>query len=318
MFLNFWVLPSTGHPYSHRFQSPRSAARHRYHRERRLRLSARCWPSTSARAPRARACPLSVRAVDQSHPDDRPSPHNSQPTGIALGPDGNIWVAETGRGAIAKITPAGIVTEFALGAGNQPYAVTSGIGGVVWITERSGVLSTIDSAGHVRGVALPNGVTAFAGITKGPDAAMWFTDGHTHAIGRIDASGKVSEFPLPPGEAPPSGITVGSDGNLWFSEDTEPLTTQNAGRITPSGQIALVKIPHAEQMDPIVTGPDGNVYIGDRFFTLNRLTPSGAVTPFAVTLGYPAVVGLAVGPDRNVWMISGWARFKRSVLGAGR
>ena len=37
------------------------------------------------------------------------------PRGITAGPDGNIWVAEAGGdGAIARVTPGGEVTEFAV------------------------------------------------------------------------------------------------------------------------------------------------------------------------------------------------------------
>ena len=35
------------------------------------------------------------------------------PKGITAGPDGNIWVAESaGDGAIARVTPTGVATEF--------------------------------------------------------------------------------------------------------------------------------------------------------------------------------------------------------------
>ena len=37
----------------------------------------------------------------------------SDPLGITTGPDGNLWVAESGVNQIARLTPAGAVTEFA-------------------------------------------------------------------------------------------------------------------------------------------------------------------------------------------------------------
>ena len=45
---------------------------------------------------------------------------DSQPTGIVAGPDGNLWVAETTGSRIARVTPAGVATEFTLPAGRGP------------------------------------------------------------------------------------------------------------------------------------------------------------------------------------------------------
>jgi streptogramin lyase len=67
-------------------------------------------------------------------------------TGITAGPDGNIWVAMEFGSRVAKVTPAGVVTEY--------------------------------SAGITPGAYL-------YGITAGPDGNIWFTDSSTGTIGRI-------------------------------------------------------------------------------------------------------------------------------------
>ena len=43
---------------------------------------------------------------------------SSQPNGIALGPDGNIWFTEYNAGKIGEITPGGTITEYTLPAGS--------------------------------------------------------------------------------------------------------------------------------------------------------------------------------------------------------
>src|SRR5258708_18959261 len=46
------------------------------------------------------------------------------PVGITAGPDGNLWFAEEG-GQIGRITPAGVVTEFATPtADSLPFGIT--------------------------------------------------------------------------------------------------------------------------------------------------------------------------------------------------
>ncbi|MEA2271926.1 MAG: virginiamycin lyase, partial [Solirubrobacteraceae bacterium] len=64
---------------------------------------------------------------------------NGRPAGAALGPDGNVWFAETrAPGRIAKVTPAGTVTEFTggvtpnLSAGHMLTSVARGPDGNLW------------------------------------------------------------------------------------------------------------------------------------------------------------------------------------------
>jgi autotransporter-associated beta strand protein len=104
----------------------------------------------------------------------------SNPSGIAAGPDGNIWFTEPATGRIGRITPAGGVTEFAVGI----------------------------SAG-----AVPDDIAAR------PDGNLWFTESSGDRIGRITTTGVVTEFStgITPGSSP-EGIAAGPDGNIWFTE----------------------------------------------------------------------------------------------------
>ena len=79
---------------------------------------------------------------------------NSWPFGITTGPDGNLWFAERTGNNIARMTTAGVFTEFALKtAGSLPLAVISGPGGNIYFTENGNnaigklVVSSINSGG---------------------------------------------------------------------------------------------------------------------------------------------------------------------------
>lgn len=53
---------------------------------------------------------------------------------LTAGPDGNIW--STGDHEIARITPAGAVTEFAIpGSGGQVFGIVTGADGNLWVAE---------------------------------------------------------------------------------------------------------------------------------------------------------------------------------------
>src|SRR5258706_5459586 len=67
---------------------------------------------------------------------------------------------------------------------------------------------------------VPTAMSVPAGITQGPDGALWFTEASVSKIGRISTAGVVSEFPTPTAGAgsPLGAITQGPDGALWFTE----------------------------------------------------------------------------------------------------
>ena len=57
----------------------------------------------------------------------------SATNGIALGPDGNFWVAEEFNGSVARMTPGGTVLN-RYSVGNNPTSVATGPGGRVWVS----------------------------------------------------------------------------------------------------------------------------------------------------------------------------------------
>jgi virginiamycin B lyase len=72
-----------------------------------------------------------------------------QPYGIRAGPDGNVWFTETlrtplgtttGIPTVARITPAGVITEFSKGisAGANVWKLTTGPDNKIWFTEGPG------------------------------------------------------------------------------------------------------------------------------------------------------------------------------------
>ncbi|MGW7610475.1 hypothetical protein ACWGKW_24970 [Streptomyces sp. NPDC054766] len=50
--------------------------------------------------------------------------------GIATGPDGNVWFTQPQDGQIGRITPAGVVTEYDVPAGNSASGSNGTVVGV--------------------------------------------------------------------------------------------------------------------------------------------------------------------------------------------
>jgi streptogramin lyase len=133
----------------------------------------------------------------------------ASPSGIALGPDGNLWVTETTGNMIAKITSGGAITEYAVPTSNsQPVAIASGPDGNLWFTELAGNnVGQITAGGMITEYALPTLSAAPAAIAAGPDGKLWFVESMANKVGSITTSGTVNEYPV---FANPAGICGGS------------------------------------------------------------------------------------------------------------
>ncbi len=87
---------------------------------------------------------------------DIPTP-NSEPLGIAIGADGNIWFSEHNGNKIAKMSPAGtVLAEYTIPTPNS----------------------------HVNG------------ITLGPDGNIWFVEPTADKAGYVTPAGSFTEFPI--------------------------------------------------------------------------------------------------------------------------
>ncbi len=149
------------------------------------------------------------------------------PFSIATGPDGNLWFTEYQGDAIARITPAGVITEQDLDTSGADYPY---------------------------------------GIATGPDGNLWFAASGTNAIGRITPGGTMTQFPTPTTNSSPWGIAAGPDGSMWFTEfDGDKIGRITSGiavadrkpALNGTGQVGLPLVCDAD-----VWGPASSVTIG--------------------------------------------------------
>ncbi len=244
------------------------------------------------------------------------------PGGIVTGSDGNLWftrndASTSPAGQIARMTPAGAVTDFSAGISRSYLGnITAGPDGNLWFTETSPYrVARITPAGAVTEFA--SGLTGPPGhITAGPDGNLWFTE-RGGRIGRITPAGNVTELAsTTSGE--PVDIAAGPDGNVWFTERSERSTGHAGlvGRVTPAGVITEFPINGAGE--GITTAADGNLWITERpafegetgggsvsgtppAGRLAKITPSGSVTEYCDLPEHGTPNAIAAGPDGNLW-----------------
>jgi virginiamycin B lyase len=200
-------------------------------------LVAACGKGTPITSGTATPAPTPPPAVTSQYPIPTKS---SQPEGITLGADGNLWITEFAASKIGQLAVNGKISDVVTPTRRSgPFGTASGPGPNlnVWFTEESiARVGQITTSGppYVE-YTLPNPAAKPVGIALGSDGNMWVTDPGTNSIWRVEQLRqkphiKFTQFPLA-GNAQPLAITNGPDGALWF---TEP-GTNSIGRIPISG-----------------------------------------------------------------------------------
>ncbi|HEV8542044.1 MAG TPA: hypothetical protein VGR78_06615, partial [Verrucomicrobiae bacterium] len=189
----------------------------------------------------------------------------SSPAGIALGPDGALYIADRGSSRIRKVDTNGIIVTIA-GTGvaaftgdggpatqatlNSPYGVSVGPDGLVYICDTGnsrvrrigadGIITTIVGGPIIPGVAIGDGGPASQAelnspyrVTFGSDGSMYIVDRGQGRIRRIGAdgiistvagTGKISSYGGDGGQAAladlngPGDIAIAADGSFYIAD----------------------------------------------------------------------------------------------------
>jgi plastocyanin len=144
------------------------------------------------------------------------------------GPDGNLWITESSGsvpnivGKVAKVTTAGVFTEYPMSAGGIPFGIAAGPDGNLWLTEAqefgTGVgsrVAKVTTSGVFTEYVAPTASSPDV-IMAGPDGNLWLTEGFATKAARVTNSGVFTEYAPPGGSG--SGVAAGPDGNVWFTE----------------------------------------------------------------------------------------------------
>lgn len=247
--------------------------------------------------------------------------------------------AAAGAMTVRQAPPVvGQVSEYELGAGTRPQALTAGPDGNLWfagIRNVSGgftdVLGKVTPAGEVTEFELGthSANLGLSDITVGPDGNLWFTEGGRFKVGRITTGGQITEFELPQGAGSPSAIAAGSDGNLWFTESG----AARIGRITSAGVVTEFPLEGAREFwgGGITAGFDGALWATlPGAGAIARIGTDGTVADFRLPeeapAGYPN--DIVTGPDGALWFgksqsatlgrITGSGEISQLTLGRGR
>lgn len=158
--------------------------------------------------------------------------------------------------------------------------IVSAPDGTVWTTNvLSNSISRVASTGGLATTFVTPTAGSPAGITLGPDGALWFTYLSAAKIGRITTSGSFTEFPIPSGTGA-IDIATGPDGNLWYTG----AGNQKIGRMSTSG--AVTEFSTGALIPFFITaGPTGSNKLYTSFSGTNKIgiiTTAGALSTVAL------------------------------------
>lgn len=244
--------------------------------------------------------------------------HNAQPQGIAAGPDGAFYVAETYGPTqyathVARITTAGVITNWN-DDNSMPLDVAAGPHGTMWFTQACSGLAVIDTqTGKITWRSVPTGLggtqPSSGPILRGPDGSMWFSDDGATRIGRIDAAGKyrVFEGVLYKGKYGDAthGATVGPDGNIWWTASLmNSLWAMNRdGKV-----VAIHRVPTRNAVPWDVVAANGALWFTERNAgKIGRMTMDGHFTEYSLSSPNAMPQGIARASDGSIWFVESGA-----------
>lgn len=166
---------------------------------------------------RGQQVPVSIFRVAPGGARESFSSSVTNPTSMAVSPDGEVFVSSRFEGAVYRLREDGTAETFASDLG-----IACGLAfapdGTLYVGDRSGTVFAVDRTGRAVSLAsLPSSVAAFH-LAMGPDALYVTapTLSARDAVYRIDFEGHVSLHA--DGFGRPQGLGFAPDGVLWVVE----------------------------------------------------------------------------------------------------
>jgi virginiamycin B lyase len=239
---------------------------------------------------------------------------------LTAGPGGMWFTLNTHATPFGRITPAGVVKQWKLGAASTfdpdnstgQNSIALGPDGNLWATgQASGrwVLVRIRPTGAATRVDLtmPNepGKDAIAAVGTGAAdktvyyGIWWNTVGHVSTAGSVlPKIGPEAGFPQ---TAAALGWAADRAGRMWF------VYGRGYGVVDSTAKVSSWEPAGKHNFIDITRGPDGNMWVADHNQAekkgIGRISPDGTLKVYAVAGGPHSI---AAGPDRNVWFTLDW------------
>ena len=171
----------------------------------------------------------------------------SRPHGVILGPEGGVWITDSGLNAIVRVDPATrAVKRYPLPIQGNANLNTAAFDakGRLWFTGQAGYHGRVDpKSGKVEAWKSPRGRGPY-GITATPKGEVYYASLAGHHIARVDTrTGQAT--PIDPPTAGQGARRVWSDsrGRVWVSEWMSGQVSVYDPRARPADAWRAWKLP---------------------------------------------------------------------------
>lgn len=233
-----------------------------------------------------------------------------QPSDLAFGPDGLMYVAVRGSNRVAKVDASGLVVG-AVGTTSgltNPVAITFGVDGHLWVaSENQNLVYEYDRNGtFVRTIGAGSGLLVPRGIACTPGGNVYVSSAGTDRVLEFDGTGALlRELGAATSLVAPARIELGADGRLW-------VASQNSSQVLAfdaAGDVVATLGSGTPLASPVAgaRGVDGRLYVTDAAAPrIVVFDAAGApATPITGLTQTPS--GLAVAPQRFSVTVKGKA-----------
>ncbi|MBI3694863.1 MAG: hypothetical protein HY238_08495, partial [Acidobacteria bacterium] len=228
----------------------------------------------------------------------------ASPYAVAVGPDGSLYIADSGNNRIRRVSADGLISTFA-GNGEQglsglggpaamarisgPFNVVVDAAGNVYFSTSFNVLFQVDLQGMIRSIVGPGPTfSASYGLALGKDGNFYSSDPVNRRVRQIQRNGVISTFAGEGGfranieGAPavesflfePHGITLDAAGNAYIAD----TGNNRVRRLAPGG--TLTTIASITEPQSVILDRGGSVLIS-RIGGVWRLSSDGMLTRIA-------------------------------------
>ena len=252
----------------------------------------------------------------------------SAPEGIIAGPDGNMWVAESGAHRFASFSvPNGTETGYGFPSTSAPYGPTpapegmlKGPDGNIWATLGNGtgpLVVALNTSGAFVYAQTPVSATTLVQYMATDGTSVFWSEPSSGNVGAyvFGSSPPVEETPVPTSAAPATaeGMVKGPDGRIWVADASSGTIDAFAPGTTPATVLDSAVAFSEYSLPTAGSGPDGICTDGTYVWVMQSNVGEiakvvgkssagtvGSATELTVPNGLNPE-NCVIGPDGNLW-----------------